>query len=173
MRDVLVISGPCGAGKSSVGFECLELLEQHGLAAAMVDAELAYFQPKPPDDPQGTAVAEAALAAVVPIYSNAGIDRLLLPRVVELPRHLELVRTAVREASLQVAWLEVSSATLVERLTGREVGSALEWHIRRAEEIRRHSSRYELFDFSIDGERPVADVASDLLTRAGWLAAEV
>jgi len=58
VRDVLVISGPCGAGKSTVGFECLELLEAGGVAAAMIDAELAYFHPKPDDDPQGTRVAE-------------------------------------------------------------------------------------------------------------------
>src|SRR6266511_5667068 len=95
VRDVLVISGPCGAGKSTVGFECLELLEAGGVAAAMIDAELAYFHPKPDDDPQGTRVAEAALAAVAPVYAAAGIERLLLPRVIERPRHLELVHTAL------------------------------------------------------------------------------
>jgi hypothetical protein len=54
VRDVLVISGPCGAGKSSVGFECLELLQADEVDAAMIDGELAYFHPKPDDDPQGT-----------------------------------------------------------------------------------------------------------------------
>ena len=51
VREVLVISGPCGAGKSSVGFECLELLEAGGVATAMIDAELTYFHPKPDEDP--------------------------------------------------------------------------------------------------------------------------
>ena len=55
LRDVLVISGPCGAGKTSVGFECLELLEAGGVAAAMIDAELTYFHPKPVDDPKAHA----------------------------------------------------------------------------------------------------------------------
>ena len=87
-----MITGPCGAGKTSVGFECLELLEEHGCPAAMVDAELAYFHPKPEDDPQGTRVAEAALAAVAPVYAEAGLERLLLPRVIERPRHLQLVK---------------------------------------------------------------------------------
>ena len=49
----------------------------------MIDAELAYFHPKPDDDPQGTRVAEEALAAVAPVYAAAGIERLLLPRVIE------------------------------------------------------------------------------------------
>ena len=169
MREVLVISGPCGAGKTSVGFESLELLEEHGIACAMVDAELVYFHPKPDDDPQGTRVAEAALAALVPVYEAAGIERLLLPRVIERPRHLELVRAAVPGARLQVAWLEVPAATIEARLAEREVGSALEWHVRRAEEIRRNAGEHELFDFSVDGDRTVREVAQDVLSHAGWL----
>jgi hypothetical protein len=168
MRDVLVISGPCGAGKTSVGFECLELLEAHGLGAAMVDAELVYFHPKPADDPQGTRVAEAALAALVPVYEAAGIERLLLPRVIERPRHLELVRTAVPAAPLQVAWLEVPQEVIAARLGVREVGSALEWHVRRAEEIRRNAAEHDLFDFAVDANRPVRQVAKDVLEHAGW-----
>ncbi len=164
-----MITGPCGAGKTSVGFECLELLEEHGPPAAMIDAELAYFHPKPDDDPQGTRVAEAALEALAPIYAGAGIERLLLPRVIERPRHLELVRAAVPGAHVQVAWLDVPPATVGERLAGREVGSALEWHIRRAEEIVRNASAHDLFDFAVDGDRPVRAVAQELLARAGWL----
>lgn len=169
MREVLVISGPCGAGKSSVGFECLELLEEGGVAAAMIDAELTYFHPKPADDAQGTRVAEQALAALAPIYAAAGIERLLLPRVVERPQHLELVRRALPAARCQVAWLEASLETIAERLAEREVGSGLEWHLHRAEEIRRNAAAHDLFDFVVDGERPVRDVSAEVLRRARWL----
>jgi len=169
VRDVLVISGPCGAGKSSVGFECLELLEERGIAAAMIDAELTYFHPKPDDDPQGTRVAEAALAAVAPVYAAAGIERLLLPRVIERPRHLELVHAALPGARFQVAWLEVPQETIAERLSAREIGSALDWHLRRAEEIRENAAAHDLFDFAVDGDRTVREVSEEMLCRAGWL----
>ena len=135
----------------------------------MVDAELAYFHPKPDDDPQGTRVAEAALAAVAPVYAEAGLQRLLLPRVIERPRHLELVKAAVPGARIQVAWLEVPLATIATRLARREVGSALDWHVRRAEEIVGNASGHDLFDFAVDGDRPVRAVAGDVLVRAGWL----
>ena len=160
---MLVISGPCGAGKSTVGFECLELLEAGGVAAAMIDAELAYFHPKPDDDPQGTRVAEQALAAVAPVYAAAGIERLLLPRVIERPRHLDIVRAAVPGSRFQIAWLDVPAETVAERLAAREVGSALDWHLQRAEEIRSNALAHDLFDFIIDGDRTVREVAQDVL----------
>ena len=169
MSDVLAISGPCGAGKSSVGFGCLELLEAYGVAAAMIDAELAYFHPKPADDRQGTRVAEQALAALAPVYAAAGIERLLLPRVIERPRHLELIRAALPGAHLRIVWLEVAQETIAERLAVRETGSALDWHLRRAEEIRSNATAHDLFDFAVDGERTVREVSDDVLLRAGWL----
>ena len=169
MREVLVISGPCGAGKSSVGFECLSLLEAAGVAAAMIDAELAYFHPKPDDDPQGTCVAEQALAAVAPVYAAAGIERLLLPRVIERPRHLNLVHAALPGARFQIAWLEVPMETIAARLAAREVGSALDRHLRRAAEISSSAIAHELFDFAVNGDRTVQEVSLDVLMHAGWL----
>ena len=54
-------------------------------------------------------------------YAAAGIERLLLPRVIERPRHLELVHAALPGARFQVAWLEVPQETIAERLSAREI----------------------------------------------------
>jgi hypothetical protein len=163
--DVLIINGPCGAGKSSVGFECLEVLEERGIPTAMVDAELAYFHPQ---RGQGEDVAERALAAVWPVYRDEGIDRLLLPRVIEKPLHLDVVRRAVPDAQIQIAWLDVTPELIAERLRAREQGTGLEWHLNRAEEIRRNAGN-DFADFRVDGSRDLRTIALDLLVRAGWV----
>src|SRR5262245_62726571 len=100
--DVVILTGPCGVGKSSVAFECMELLERAGVAAAMVDGELAYFHPKPADDHFGYAVAEAGLRALWPVYAAQGIHRLLLSRVVEDEEQLAIVTRAVPSARVRV-----------------------------------------------------------------------
>ena len=163
MTEIVVITGPCGVGKSSVAFECMNLLECAGVPAAMVDAELAYFSPKPPDDPFGYAVAEDALRALWRIYAARGLTRLLLGRVVENEEQLAIVERAVPGARTRVFRLVAARETIVERLRAREIGSALEWHVRRSDEIAGASLGEE-----VDAERPVSEIARDVLDRAGW-----
>jgi hypothetical protein len=164
MTDVLIITGPCGVGKTSVAFECAEILERTDLSAAMVDAELAYFWPRPADDPYGYAVAEEGLRVLWRVYAAQGINRLLLPRVVEDARQLAIVERAVPDARIQLVRLVASPAAIAERLRHREIGSALDWHIQRAAVVAQAT-----LGEPVDAERPVGEVARDVLACAGWL----
>lgn len=164
MIEVLVVTGPCGVGKSSVAFEAMALLEEAGVPAAMVDAELAYVHPKPPGDPHGYAVAEEGLRALWRVYAAAGLDRLLLARVVEDEVQRGIVERAVPGARIRVFRLVASADTIAKRLGEREIGSGLEWHLRRGAEI----ARARLGE-PVDAERSVAEIARDVLERAGWL----
>ncbi len=164
--DVLVLSGPCGVGKSSVAFECMTVLEAAGVPAAMVDAELAYFHPKPAGDPHGYAVAEAGLAALWHVYAAAGHRRLLLARVVEDEEQRAIVERAVPGARIRVLRLVARPETIAARLREREIGAGLAWHLARSAEIARST-----LGEPVDAERPVAEVARDALSRAGWLPA--
>ena len=166
--EALVITGPCGAGKSTVGFACLDLLGDAAVRAAMVDAELVYLSTAPAEDPYNEAIAEQGLAAVYRVYHEAGIRRLLLPRVLLYPRHLELVARAVPDATLTTAWLDVSDSVLAQRLEARESGDSISWHVDRARVVRESGMR-ELADLQIDGEREPQQVAADLLTQLQWL----
>jgi hypothetical protein len=165
MTDVLVLTGPCGVGKSTVAFECMEILARADVPAAMVDAELAYFHPKPGGDPHGYAVAEEALRALWRVYAAAGHRRLLLARVVENREQLGIVERAVPGARVRILRLVAAPATVRDRLRRREIGSGLAWHLGRSEEI----AAADLGE-PVDADRDVQGIARDVLARAGWLA---
>jgi hypothetical protein len=162
--DVVVLTGPCGVGKSSVAFECMNLLEAAGVAAAMVDGELAYFHPKPAGDRFGYAVAEAGLRALWPVYASAGLQRLLLARVVEDEEQLAIVERALPGARIRLLRLVARRETVAKRLRQREIGSGLVWHVQRSAEIARST-----LGEPVDAEGTVAEIAGDVLGRVGWL----
>lgn len=167
MTEVLIISGPRGVGKTLVAFECMDILERTDLPAAMIDAELAYFHPRPTNDPYGYAVAEEGLRGLWRVYAAQGIERLVLPRVVEDEQQLAIVTRAVPDADIRLMRLVASPETIRERLSQREVGSGLEWHVRRAADIARAT-----LGEPVDAERPVKEIARDVLECAGWLRGE-
>jgi hypothetical protein len=166
--EALLITGPCGAGKSTVGFACLGLLGAEAVQAAMVDAELAYLSTAPAEDPHNEAVAEEGLAALYRVYHDAGIRRLLLPRVLLYPRHLELVARAVPGASITTVWLDVSDDVLAQRLEDRESGGSVRWHLDRARAVKESGMR-DVADVHLDGERAPEEIAADLLAHVQWL----
>lgn len=163
MPDVVVLTGPCGVGKSSVAFECMTLLEAADVAAAMVDGELAYVHPKPAGDPFGYAFAEAGLRALWRVYAAAGLERLLLARVVEDAEQLAIVERAVPDARIRIFRLVAAPATIASRLRRREIGSGLAWHEQRSAEIARAT-----LGEPVDAERSVVEIARDVLARTGW-----
>jgi hypothetical protein len=137
----------------------------------MVDAELVYLSTAPPDDPHNEAIAEQGLAAVYRVYRDAGIRRLLLPRVLLYPRHLELVARALPDASLTTVWLDVSDDALAQRLEVRESAESVRWHLERARAVKESGMR-GLADLRLDGERAPEAIAADLLEQVRWLHTE-
>lgn len=164
MIDVVVVTGPCGVGKSSVGFEAMDRLARAGVEVAFVDGVLAHVAPTPPDDPHAYRTAERALRALWRVFADEGHTRLLLSRVVENEEQLAIVARAVPDARVRLFRLVASTRTLAERLARREVGDGLDWHLQRAAEV----ARATLGD-PVDAERPLREVVDDVLARTGWL----
>lgn len=167
---LLVLTGPCGVGKTAVLHAAAERAAAAGAPHAAVDMDaLRACYPAPPADPFHTALGLRNLAAVWANYRGAGARRLLLADVVERAADVDAYRLAVPGARPLVVGLRAEPATLAARLQRRETGAALAWHVRRAAELAEVMARESVADLWIetDGRAP-AEVAAEVLARAGW-----
>jgi hypothetical protein len=164
MIDVVAVTGPCGVGKSSVGFEAMDRLASAGVKVAFIDGVLAHVAPTAPEDPFAYGTAERALRALWRVFADEGHTRLLLSRVVENEEQLAIVTRAIPDSQVRLIRLVASPRTVADRLARREVGDGLDWHLQRAAEVARSA-----LGEPVDAERPLREVVDDVLTRTGWL----
>ncbi len=169
-QEPLRITGPPGVGKTTVASEVSELLDEAGVAHAFVDIDsLRWCYPRPAHDRFRVQFAMKNLAAVWANFQEAGAACLVLADVVESRDELERYRAAVPGAVITVVRLQASAPALAERLGRREVGSALERHLRRAAELADLMQRRQVEDALIDTEgKSISDVARETLLRANW-----
>ncbi len=166
----LLITGPSGVGKTTVASEVSELLDQAGVAHAFVDIDaLRWCYPRPAHDRFRVQLAMKNLAAVWANFQEAGAACLVLADVLESRDDLAHYRAAVPGAVITVVRLRASTSALAERLDRREVGSALEWHTRRAAELADLMERSRVEDVLLDTEnRSVNAIAHEMLLRTNW-----
>lgn len=123
---VLIISGPVGVGKTSVGDELSGLLESREIPHSFIDFDqLRYTYPRPDDDPWGNRL---GLLNLRDLWGNAvavGARNLVLSYVVEEQKFLSDVARAVPGAEITIVQLKARSETLQERVRRREVGAGL------------------------------------------------
>jgi ribose 1,5-bisphosphokinase PhnN len=170
---VLVLTGPVGAGKTTVGAEVSDLLAEIGVAHAVIDVDcLRTCHPAPRDDPFHTALGLRNLAAVWANYRAAGAERLVLVDVVEERAYLAGYRGAIPGADITVVRLTATLESLHRRLEGRESGASLEWHKARAGELLAQMDERAVEDVLVQTEGKVAvEVAREVLARVGWTSA--
>ena len=168
---VLVITGPVGVGKTAVGTEVANLLEERGVAHALVDVDcLRWSFPRPEDDPFHTALGLRNLAAVWANYRAAGAVRLVLVDVVETRESLQGYREVIPSADITVVRLTATVETMHRRLEGRENGASLAWHKERAAELLALMDERAVEDVLVQTEgRTAVEVAREVLARVGWV----
>lgn len=168
---VLIVTGPVGAGKTSVASEISEILEEARVPHALVDIDaLRGCYPRTTDDPYQVRLAMRNLAAVWRNFREEGAARLVAADVIESRDELEGYRQAVPGAQILVARLRAGPETLRERIAQREIGSGLDRHLRRAVELARQMERDRVEDFAVQTDgKPVGEVAREVLVRSGWL----
>jgi hypothetical protein len=168
---VIVVTGPVGVGKTTVGMSISERLGERSVAHALVDLDwLRWRHPAPEYDPFHVALGMKNLAAVCANYRAEGIERLILVDVVETREQKEDYEAALPGSRVLIARLAAPLDTILGRLAGRETGDSLEWYRRRAPELMGIMERNRVEDLLVDtdGKTP-AETADELLQEIGWI----
>lgn len=133
---IVLISGPVGVGKTAVGSEVMVVLERNRTPHTFIDFDhIRYTYPRPDDDPWGNRLGFENLAAIWRNCSRSGSLNMVISYVVEDDSFINTLTKVIPESEVTTVQLSASMKTLEARLSGREIGSGLEWHINRAGEL--------------------------------------
>jgi hypothetical protein len=167
---VLLLTGTVGAWKTTVAWEINDVLAEREVGNAAVDLDGLVAQ-WPPSSKWNNDLMFECLTALWPIYVAHGSTHLVLARVLEDPLDLDRYRAAIPGADITVCRILAPQDVRVDRLQRRMPPTPLrDWHLHRTGELHDILERAAYEDFTVEnGDRPVRDVALEVLTKAGWL----
>lgn len=164
--DVLIISGSMGAGKTTVMSEASDLLCAAGIDHAAIDLDALMIGHLPP---HAAALTGLNLAAIWHNYRAFGIRRLLLAGAIESRARLDEIRSSIPGARIVICRLRATVHTMEDRVRWREPGTLQSELIERVSVLDAELDASALHDFVVENDqRPVTDVAREMLTMAGW-----
>jgi adenylylsulfate kinase-like enzyme len=168
-QALLIITGSMGSGKTTVMGEASDILAARGIAHAAIDLDwlgIAHLGPEAADE----RVKYLNLHCVWENYRTLGLTRLLLARAMETREDVESCRAAVGDAKTVICRLTANMATMEQRVRMRDTGVGQQEYVQRVAVLNAVLDGARLEDFSVTNEnRPVTDVAQEVLVRAGWL----
>lgn len=167
---VLLLTGTVGVGKSTVAVEVHDVLGERGVPNVAFDLD-AFTMQWPPSSKWNSDLMFESLAALWEINRHRGVERVVLAHVLEDGDERARYAEAIPGAELTAVRLVAPEVVRKDRLTARMApGPGREWHLHRTVELDAilDAARHE--DFVVDnGDRPVRDVALEVLRGAGWL----
>ena len=167
---VLLVTGPVGAGKTSVAETIGDELERRGLPHATVDVDwLCQCDPAPSDDPYNHRLGVRNLGAIWPNFAAAGATHLVLARVVESMDEIADYEAVLPGARITVCRLRARIETLHARLHGRDRGDWLAWMLARSVELSEILERNDVGHAVVDVDDLDVDAAArEVLRVTGW-----
>jgi predicted kinase len=166
-RHAILITGSMGAGKTTILGEASDLLASRGVVHAAIDADGFANGWLPAAASRGLLYGN--LRATCEHYMSAGVQRFLFAEAIETADHVDRVRDVLGRPQLVVCRLTAPLETMQQRVRGREPGLLQQRFVDRCAELERILDTAAVEDFSIaNHDRPVTDVANELLARAGW-----
>ena len=168
--EVLFLTGPPGSGKTAVAKEIGELLWRIREPHAIIDLDelcRGVLPIKTADFNRSLAIAN--LIAVWTNFYAAGVRRLILARIIESMDDIEQFSSAIPNAQVTVCLLQASEDMIQQRITGRESGSARSFLLSVTASIGERIATLDLPGIRVDnGQRPLNEVAREILGRADW-----
>lgn len=176
--DILLITGPAGVGKSTLGWEIGARLAEVQQAHTIIETdELDRVYPRPSAEelerlkPGTRDVSSINLAALWSTYRALGHSRLIMSGVM---LHVEFDRRwilqAIPDARITVIRLIATESTLLARLAQREAGSGLDDQVQRTlRQAKRMAAEKPdgITSVPTDGKTP-QELAQTVLRAVGW-----
>jgi adenylylsulfate kinase len=168
--EVLLLNGTVGSGKTTVMYEIADVLTEKEIPHAALDLDVLRSQ-WPPSSPWNANLMFDCLAALSPIYAAHGATRLVLAHVLEERAELQRYAEAIPGAEIVVVRITAPEELRRRRLQHRMLpGESLDWHLARTVELEAILSAAKAEDLTVaNDDRPVRDVAKEVLDRTGWL----
>ncbi|MDP9258954.1 MAG: hypothetical protein M3Q31_20740 [Actinomycetota bacterium] len=166
----ILLTGTMGSGKTAVTIAIGDLLALRDQPYALVDLDwLGWVEPAPGSLLTQRSVLVENLRLIWPTFREAGVERLVLSRYVEDRVQLGEFRAALPGVELVVVRLVATQAVIERRLRARDSGAQLAEHLAETALFAARGEANALEDAVVDnGDRPLAEVAAEVLAAAGW-----